>query len=369
MTTAAENPFTPSFGEIPPHLAGRRDLIEGIVRAFASSSRRPELTTLFSGARGAGKTTLLSLLANRAEENGWISVSVTALPGMMEDIEVQVRNKAAHLLKDRGRTLSGVNVANIGGVTLAPAAPRPSNWRSRMGDVLEELAATQTGLLVTIDEVDAGLDEMIAFAAVYQHFIREDRKVALLMAGLPHSISALLNNKTVSFLRRAQLTPLRRIDDSEVKAALAKTILEHGRSFDAEGLDLAVSAIQGFPFLIQLVGFRSWDINERSEKISCADFETGIEIAHGEMNDRILRATFQELSEGDVEFLCAMLEDPVESRIADITARLKKSSSLVAQYRKRLIDAGVIGARRRGVVGFDMPFFREFIEEELGLGE
>lgn len=29
----------------------------------------------------------------------------------------------------------------------------------------------------------------------------EGRKVALLMAGLPHNISSLLNNKTVSFLR------------------------------------------------------------------------------------------------------------------------------------------------------------------------
>jgi hypothetical protein len=38
----------------------------------------------------------------------------------------------------------------------------------------------------------------------------------------------------------------------------------------------------------------------------------------------------------------------------------------VAQYRRRLIEAGVIGARGRGVVGFDLPFFRDYLlSEEL----
>ena len=51
-------------------------------------------------------------------------------------------------------------------------------------------------MLFTVDEVDPTLDEMVQLAAFYQHFVREGRKVALLMAGLPHNISSLLNNKT-----------------------------------------------------------------------------------------------------------------------------------------------------------------------------
>lgn len=60
-----ENPFTPSFGEIPAHLAGRQQIIRDVERAFVSERRRPELTTLFSGARGTGKTALLSVLAHQ----------------------------------------------------------------------------------------------------------------------------------------------------------------------------------------------------------------------------------------------------------------------------------------------------------------
>lgn len=56
-----------------------------------------------------------------------------------------------------------------------------------------------------------------------------------------------------------------------------------------------------------------------------------------------------------------MLVDEDDSTIADITKRLDRSSSQVAQYRRRLIDAGVIGGRGRGVVGFDLPYFRDYL--------
>ena len=101
-------------------------------------------------------------------------------------------------------------------------------------------------MLFPVDEVDPTLDEMVQLAAFYQHFVREGRKVALLMAGLPHNISSLLNNKTVSFLRRS-----------------------NRRALD----------------------------------------------------------------------------------------------------RKRLIDAGIIGKRARGLVGFDLPYFRDYLQEKLDNGE
>lgn len=85
-----ENPFTPSFGEIPVYLAGRREIIDACSRAFLSERRRPELTTPFSGARGTGKTALLSYLAELAEQSGWIAVNVTALPGTLDDAEIQL---------------------------------------------------------------------------------------------------------------------------------------------------------------------------------------------------------------------------------------------------------------------------------------
>ena len=224
-------------------------------------------------------------------------------------------------------------------------------------------------MLFTVDEVDPTLDEMVQLAAFYQHFVREGRKVALLMAGLPHNISSLLNNKTVSFLRRSNRRALDRIPDGEVPAALVRTAQAGNRNVDAAALTAATESIGGFPFMLQLVGCYAWDENPWASTLDSADFARGIAIAQQEMTYRILDATFAELSPGDLRFAAAMLEDEGDSRIADLVERLGRSSSVVAQYRKRLIDAGIIGKRARGLVGFDLPYFRDYLQEKLDNGE
>ncbi len=362
-----ENPFTPSFGEVPAHMAGRQQIVSSLIKAFTSERRRPDLTSLFSGARGTGKTTLLRLLAHKAEENGWVAVDTTALPGMLDDIEIGLHKTAGHLLKEPpAKRVSSIEIASVGAIAFEQGETPKTNWRYRMTDLVEQLGESGTGLLITVDEVDPQLDEMVELAAVYQHLVGEGHKVALLMAGLPHNISALLSDKTVSFLRRAQSHTLGRIADYDVYDALARTISENGRDADAQGLEDAVAAIGGFPFLLQLVGYRSWDVNPSNPMVSKSDFTQGIDIARHELEDRILGATFRELSDGDIKFLTAMLEDEGDSKVADLAERLERSSAVVSQYRRRLIDAGVIGERRRGVVGFDLPYFREYLAEQVG---
>ncbi|WP_308543840.1 hypothetical protein [uncultured Slackia sp.] len=233
--------------------------------------------------------------------------------------------------------------------------PDKDNWRRRMELILDDLDKTETGLLITVDEVNGSLDEMIRLATVYQHFVREGRKVSLVMAGLPHNVSSLIKDKTVSFLRRAQRETLGRIDDFEVRDALKKTIEENGRTIGGSGLERAVEAVDGFPFMLQLVGYRIWDESIESQAISDDDVERGIAAVRSEMESRILGATYNELSDGDIAYVNAMLEDEGDSKTGDVAARLGVSTSLAAQYRRRLIDAGVIGGRRRGVVGFDPP--------------
>lgn len=356
-----ENPFTPSFGEVPAHLAGRQQIIRDLDRAFLSQRRRPELTSIFSGARGTGKTALMSSLASRAESHGWIAVKATALPGMLEEIELGTKRAAAHLIDSSTHfEVTGLGIAPLGSVEVS-RVHNASTWRYRMSDIIDQLNEAGTGLLVTVDEVDPTLDEMIQLAATYQHFVTDGKRVALLMAGLPNNVSTLLNHKTVSFLRRAQQYHLGRIADYDVREALIRTIQENDRLADAEGIDRAVRSISGFPFLLQLVGYRAWDLTSDSKEISSRDFDLGIKIARDEMDDRILAATYRELTAEDKRFLIAMLDDEEESTTADLVERLKRSPQQVSRYRRRMIDAGIIGERGRGIVAFELPFFRDYL--------
>lgn len=251
------NPFTPTFGIIPPFMAGREALIEELSSAFSNGLGDPNLCTIVSGARGTGKTALLSFMASEAESQGWITARTTAAEGMLEDILDQALVSARNFLDALdGRKLSGVSIGQFVSFEWDNEAPRVGNWRTQMNALLDQLAEQDIGLLITVDEVKVTVPEMKRLAQVYQHFVTEGRKVALLMAGLPQAVSALFGDDDVSFLRRARKHVLGRIPDGEIRDALLLTVNEGGRSISAEALDEAVGVIDGFPYMMQLVGYR-----------------------------------------------------------------------------------------------------------------
>ena len=45
-----------------------------------------------------------------------------------------------------------------------------------------------------------------------------------------------------------------------------------------------------------------------------------------------------------------------------LSCRLEASSGYAAQYKRRLLEQGIIGERGRGIVDFDIPFFRGCLE-------
>lgn len=361
-----KNPFTPSFGSEPLVLAGRRDIIEGMRRGYENGTGDPRLNSIVVGARGTGKTALLNIIPGIAQERGWACVSVTALSGMLEDIYQRAVAQALDILDDgKGARLTGLTIGSAVGATWELPDEPEGNWRTRMYRVLDTLESQGTGLLITVDEVTSDLDEMIQFAAVYQHFVREGRSVALLMAGLPNNVSSLLSNKSASFLRRAKQYRLGRISDADMAFAIRQTVEGGGRSIEREALDLAVKASSGFPYMMQLVGFHTWESSEDGGAIDADAVARGIEVAGYDMRDGVYRSTLRDLSAKDIDFLQAMLEDEGESRMADVARRMGVSSSYASQYRLRLIDQGVIGERGRGRVWFDIPGFDSYLREEL----
>ena len=66
------NPFTPSFGKVPPYMAGRSDIVSDILQAFDNGVGDPNLSTIFVGSRGTGKTALLFHLSAEAQGRGYL---------------------------------------------------------------------------------------------------------------------------------------------------------------------------------------------------------------------------------------------------------------------------------------------------------
>ena len=271
---------------------------------------------MFVGARGSGKTALITYLAQEARARGWIASNVTATKGMLEDIFQQASAASAHLVDDASSVhLASVSVAALGGVGLTCDQAAPANWRTRMNSLLDQLAKSGAGLLIAVDEVDPSLDEMVSLVTTYQHFVREDRRVVLLMAGLPHRISALLSGESTSFLRRAARKSLGSIPSYEVEEAFRSTVMVGGKRIAEDALQAAVERIDGFPFMLQLVGYRSWSASHEEDKTPQANLKT----------------------------------------------RLAKSPSHVSIYKKRLLEAGVIDEPVRGKLVFALPGFKDYL--------
>lgn len=361
-----QNPFTPSFGKIPAILAGRDGIIQEMEYALGSGGGDPNLCSLFFGPRGVGKTVLLSYLARHAGQFGWISVNVTARPGMLEDIiERALEATGEYIEAAPSAHVSSVGIPSLLSVSWTREESGLGNWRTRMNRILDELARQDMGLLVTIDEVDPDLDELVDFSATFQHFIREDRRVALMMAGLPGRVSALLSDKSVSFLRRASQHAVGRIADHDVRVAFAETIREAGKDIDDDALDVLVEASDGFAYMIQLVGYRAWMVSRDADVIDVQQARRGTDLAIDDFLNGVVKKTLQDLSDMDVQFLLAMLpDDGRPSSMADIAQRMGKSPSYARVYRSRLIEQGVISSTGRGKVAFDMPLMRVYLEEQ-----
>ena len=362
------NPFTPAFGSEPMVLAGRENILEDILGGLENGPGDPNRSTILIGPRGSGKTVLLTKVADEAAKIGWISARVTASEGMLDSIVEQARKNGKEFLPKNAKTrLTELHAFGIGFSIEAANDSRPS-WRMQMTEILELLEEYRIGLLITVDELDVKQEEMVALVRDFQHFVTEKREVALLMAGLPGKALQMFQDKSISFVRRSFQHYLDTIPVSDVKSAIQETVEVSGRRIDANALETAASYTEGFPFLIQLIGYHMWRQSPESKEITISDVTKGMESADEYMERMILDTTVKDLSDKDIAFLLAMLPDPDMSRMADLTARLNAPSSVVGQYRLRLIRQGVIEEYGRGKVRFAIPLLREYLEKRFQNG-
>jgi hypothetical protein len=230
-----------------------------------------------------------------------------------------------------------------------------------MALLISELNEKNIGLLLTVDEVNVDQPGIKTVVTAFQHFVRERRDVALLMAGLPHNVSELLSDKNISFLRRAFQHRLDSIEQTEVIKSLKNTITLSGKEIKDKALKKAAAETGGFPFLIQLIGYHSWDQAGRANIITGSHVSKGINAAFDDMGKMIFGATVRELSKTDIRFLKAMAVDDKESAMSDIRERMNVSEGYASQYRIRLIEQGLIVPTSRGKVGFAIPMTKEYI--------
>ena len=352
---AARNPFTPTFGMVPFVMAGRDQVLSDMKQALEDGPGNPNLSTILIGPRGTGKTALLSCIADEARSRGWLAVNAVANDGMLEDIVQQAGKAAAHLVDPSpSRHLSAIGVGQLLSLEWVFDQRDSDNWRSRMEALLDQIEARDSGLLITVDEVRVEVEEMVKLVSTYQLFIRDGRRVGLVMAGLPMHVTDLIDDERVTFLRRARQRHIGRIEDKEIRQAILETLLSSGKGIDDEALSAAVEASGGF----------MWIASGGDDVITTDSASRGIAEAQRDFTRGVLEASYREMSKGDRAFARAMLPDKHGSRLADVAKRLGKSTGYASTYKRRLMKQGIIGERPGNTFDFDIPLLRELLSQE-----
>ncbi|GAA1134032.1 ATP-binding protein [Citricoccus alkalitolerans] len=363
------NPFKPTAGATPPLLVGRQPVLDAFQESIEDGPGSPYLLQLMTGARGVGKTVMLNELGEVAQANGWVVIHVTAGPGMLERIAQRARVRRQELgAVDRGHGATTWSVTTpLGGVSRQSPSPEAESWPwvDEVAALLDVLAAHQTGVCITVDEIHSlDVEQMQTLAGDIQMLIRESRPIALIMAGLPRAVEELLagESRPTTFLRRAERPVLRDVPVSEVADSFLQIVTDAGRSLSDELAMVCARATNGYPFMIQLVGYHTWR-QGRTGPITAEHVTAGVAAARARLGALVHEPALADLSEVDRTFLVKMAQDDGASRLADIAARMGKTSQYAGVYRDRLLKAGMIQAAGYGLVDFDAPYLREYLRE------
>ncbi|SFS18096.1 hypothetical protein SAMN04487783_2526 [Agrococcus baldri] len=372
-----DNPFRPGFGISPPMLAGRDALLDEWREVFGLGAWSPYRAALVTGMRGVGKTVLLNAVEDLALAHDWTVVHGTLHASLVDELE---HDRLPALLQAQDaeavtRDVTGVSVPQLGGITTAVVRQyeREPRLESMLGRLVELAEGRGAGVLVSLDEVAIeSLDQLRRIAIAVQHLMREDRRIAIVAAGVPASIAAALDADGLTFFRRAQQVRLDTLTLAETRAAIAEPVRSRGRTIGEAALDRAARGSEGYPYLVQSIGARAWEYTPSTSAITTDAVQHAVEVAHAAMGESVIVPALRGLSARDRDYLLAMAEDDGPASTAAVAERMGATSGNAGRQRSRLLDGGIIVAPERGRVEFAIPRMREHLrahphDAQLGL--
>lgn len=358
--------FQPTFGNRPEQYIGRDGVIEQFMAGLQEPVGSRNRCTLFLGQRGMGKTALLLELSDRAVKAGYVVARVTAHEGMAQAIIEQFQLNGSEFFKDEKRKLSGMTGGALGftfGLTFSEVTERQYGFRSKMSLLCDRLAEKDKGALILIDEVRTSA-AMREVASAYQELVGDGKNIAIAMAGLPHAVSSVLNDQVLTFLNRATRVELGLISPNLIRAYYERAFREIGIKISDELLDRAALATRGFPYLMQLIGYYMIQYTEDGGTVDTPIIDKAEKSAMGDMENNVFKPILSPLSDNDKIFLKAMARQGETVSTAKLQGALGKRGPAIQPYRKRLLDAGVIEAPRRGELVFAVPYLAEYLQNQ-----
>ena len=347
-----KNPYTVGFGKIPVQYQSRDIVIDSICDAFESDVPDEQAFKL-CGIRGTGKTvTMTSIERKLQEEKDWIVIGVRPDTDIIKDIIAELYSSFKNIAEFID---TNINLSLFGiGVSISGKKPAAS-MDYALKVLLKELKKKKKRLLVTIDEARK-TKGIVNFLQEFQIYIREELPIFLLAAGLYEDIESIENADGITFFLRATKYEMTPLNITNIKKDYAKTL----EVSDSEAEKLAVTT-KGYAFAYQALGKYMWDSGEKTltdevlRKLDAA------------LSEKVYKKIWSELAPNDRYFIRFIAQKDKMS-INELLEETKRNHSQWSVPRARLKEKGIINVEYRGEVSVTLPRFKEFVEEQVLLG-
>lgn len=338
-----QNPYTLTFGKEPTQLIARAAQSQQVIDAFLGEPSTQQVY-MVTGIRGSGKTVFMTETARKiTSQKDWISVELNPERDLLTSLAAKLssENELARLFQS-----AEINLSFFGfGLEVKGAAPI-TEIETALQKMLLSLKKKGKRLLISVDEV-TNTPQMRAFAAAFQIFLRQDLPVYLLMTGLYENVSALQDEKSLTFLYRAPKIHLGPLNIG--------TIAEDYQAVlgldEQEGMALA-KLTKGYSFAFQVLGYFAWE--------NADDARVAQQLARQYLDEYAYDKVWSELSRKDREILHGIAQVK-PGRIGEIRELLGLSTNEFNPYRQRLIRKGIISGEERGYVRLLLPFFDQYV--------
>jgi type II secretory pathway predicted ATPase ExeA len=375
-------PYNPGFGFDPPLLAGRDEVLSKVGEALRTGPRDPDFCLALTGERGVGKTVVLNKVQRDVEQDlGWPVVVLQAIPEsrLLPQLAQELMRKATSGWQRTGALAKAVTKevdvsANLlvvkasAKVSSAPPASQDSAAAlERLFTMVGEFAQKrESGVLITIDEAHVmnRLPELTTLGAVLQLVVkRKQLPISVLFAGLPEMRQRFRGVGT--FLERIGKAQIGNLSKESTEYALYRPAKEHRVTYDEDALAFLIAESEGYPYLVQLLGYRVWEAAQGSHTINLAHARAGAKVAASEMSD-IFRNRWDDLSDLERDYAYAVATtDSRTVSTAEVRKRLGRTSPQLSTTRQQLIEVhAVLAAPRHGEVEIPWQRFREWIARQ-----
>lgn len=345
---SSQNPFMLSSGRIPPlyidRLLQKRKIIDDFTADIPSNQ-----IYMLTGIRGSGKTVMMTDIEKTVEKTGNFLVLNLSIDGdlinqLASELYENPIMKPLFIKEKFDFSLLGI------GVSIEKSEP-VTDVSVAIRRMLEMVKKTGKRLLIAIDEA-VNNTEMRKFGSLFSILLRTEYPVFLLMTGLPHNIYSVINAKTLTFLSRAPRLVLEPINYTLVRNKYMEVF-----ELDRDSSEEMATLVKGYSFGFQLLGYLLWEHREKKAKAGYKDVldEFDARLAEGAY-DKI----WIDLNEYEKKIVEAMAVKE-SNDVGDIRNTTGLTPQTFSNYKKQLVDKGVVLSKSRGIIEFSLPRFREYI--------